>query len=169
MEFKGKYKNWYDRLIKAKYKEGLAKIRIEKFIEADKNEFWDERMLKLIENGLEPNEALKKIEVIRKATAGDDRWEAMIKGIEETRKIELDYLDKAIPKEELEDGAWYKCDEKAENFTRYVNLAQWDEERQMFRAPGQQQFGMDGWLDHWADAIDAGCAGFIPLEKTEED
>jgi hypothetical protein len=81
---------------------------------------------------------------------------------------ELELLNKAIPKEELEDGAWYDCDEDAKKVARFDGIAQWNEKKQEFLAPGQQQFGMDGYLDHWADAIDAGFAGFVPMWKVEK-
>ena len=84
------------------------------------------------------------------------------------RKKELELLDKAIPKKELEDGAWYDCDKDAKKVARFDGIAQWNAKKQEFLAPGQQQFGMDGWLDHWEDAINNGYAGFVPMWKVEE-
>ena len=97
-----------------------------------------------------------------------------IKGEQRRRKIEwrkerdLELLKKAIPKEDLEDGAWYDCEDEAKTVARFGGKAKWDKERNMFLAPGQQQFGMDGWLDHFEDAIKTGYAGFIPMWKVEE-
>jgi hypothetical protein len=169
MELEGKYKDWYDRLVKINYGKERAKRRIEKFIEADKDEYWERLIQDRIEKFKEePNEARKKVEIIREKTVGDDRWENIIQALEETRAFELELLNKAIPKEELEDGAWYDCDEDAKKVARFDGIAQWNEKKQEFLAPGQQQFGMDGYLDHWADAIDAGFAGFVPMWKVEK-
>jgi hypothetical protein len=168
MKFEGKYKEWYDRLIKANYGEYYAKRKIEKFVEMDGDEFWTERLKGLIEKGDKLNEALKKIEVIRKNITGALIWERNIKMIEFNRKRDLNLLAKAIPKEQLEDGAWYDCEDEAKRVARFQGKAQWIKEKDMFLAPGQQQFGMDGWLDHWVDAIDAGFAGFVPMWKVEE-
>jgi hypothetical protein len=168
MEFEGKYKDWYYRLVKANYGEEKAKGRIKKFIEQDQDEYWNKMIQNRIEKFKEePNEARRKVEIIREKAVGDDRWEKAVQAVEEGRKLELEMLDKAIPKEELEDGAWYRCNEKAEIFTRHCDRAQWIAEKDYFRVPGQQQFGMDGYLDHWVDAIDTGYAGFIPMWKEE--
>jgi hypothetical protein len=86
----------------------------------------------------------------------------------ELRDLEKRVLDRCIKKEDLEDGAWYDCDKEGKRFTRFGGIAQWDEKKQMFRAPGQQQFGMDGWLDHWEDVINTRYAGFPPMWKVEE-
>jgi len=84
------------------------------------------------------------------------------------RDVELGLLAKAIPKKDMEDGIWYDCDRDAKRVARFGGKAKWDADRQMFLAPGQQQFGMDGWLDHWEDAIKTGYAGFVPMWKVEE-
>jgi hypothetical protein len=168
MELKGKYKNWYDRLIKANYGERWAEQKINKFIEEDDNKFWEKQVYQIIQKGAEPNEAFKKIEIIRKATVNDERRESFVKMIEWNRNRDLALLEKAIPKEKLEDGAWYDCEDEAKKVARFGGKAQWNEKRQEFLAPGQQQFGMNGWLEHWADVVDEGYAGFVPMWKVEE-
>jgi hypothetical protein len=168
MKFKGKYKEWYNRLIEANYGEYYANKKVEKFIEMDSEETWDNRIKDLIEKGEKPNEVLKKIETIRKNITGAELWENSVQIVEYNRKRDLELLKKAIPKEKLEDGAWYDCDEEAKIIARFGGEAQWDKKNNKFLAPGQQQFGMDGWLDHWEDVINDRCAGFIPMWKVEE-
>jgi len=77
--------------------------------------------------------------------------------------MELEILKKTIPKKDLKDGVWYDCDENAKHIARFYGIAQWLEEEQQFLAPGQQQFGMDGILDHFEDVINTNMAGFAPM------
>jgi hypothetical protein len=167
MEFKGKYKEWYDRLVKANYGDTFAKKRIEKFMEEDDDKFWEKQVYKLIQQGANQKEAFKKIEIVRNATTNNERREIAIQKIEYNRNRDLELLDKAIPKERLKDGAWYDCDTDAKKVARFGGKAKWVKEKGMFLAPGQQQFGMNGWLDHWEDVINDGYAGFVPMWEVE--
>ncbi len=168
MKFEGKYREWYNRLVEANYGEVWAENKINKFLEEDDNKFWEKQVYQLIQKGAKPNEAFGKIEIIRNATVNDDRRETFIKMIEFNRERDLELLNKAIPKEQLEDGAWYDCDEEAKKVARFGGKAKWVKKQNMFLAPGQQQFGMDGWLDHWADVVNDRFAGFVPMWKVEE-
>jgi hypothetical protein len=167
MEFKGKYKEWYDRLINANYGEYYANKKVEKFVEMDNEETWNNKIKELIDKGEKPNEVLKKIETIRKNITGAELWEKAVQIVEHNRKRDLDLLKIAIPKEQLEDGAWYDCNEEAKRVARFSGQAKWVKEKDMFLAPGQQQFGMDGWLDHWEDVVNDRYAGFVPMWKVE--
>lgn len=167
MEFEGKYKNWYNRLVEANYGERWAENKIKKYIEEDDNKFWEKQVYELIQKGAKPNEAFGKIEILRNAIVNDEKRENFIRIVEYNRKRDLELLKKAIPKEKLEDGAWYDCDEDAKKVARFGGKAQWDKKMNMFLAPGQQQFGMDGWLDHWEDVVNDRYAGFVPMWKVE--
>lgn len=165
MELEGKYKDWYDRLVKINYGKERAKELVEKFVEWDKEEFWKEKYRKLNKAFKGDQKKVEKfLELDKKRYNGEQR----VNLIEWNRKRDLEFLKKAIPKEKLEDGAWYDCDEDAKEVARFCGIAQWNKKRQEFRAPGQQQFGMDGYLDHWEDAIGAGFAGFVPMWKVKE-
>jgi hypothetical protein len=168
MEFEGKYKEWYDRLVEANYGENWAEDKILKFIQED-DEYWREKVNELIEKGRNKNEALKQIEIIRKYTVDDERRDTFIRMVEYNRKRDLELLNKAIPKKDLEDGAWYDCDDEAKKVARFGGKAKWVKKEDMFLAPGQQQFGMDGWLNHWEDVVNDRFAGFVPMWKVEEE
>ena len=166
MEFKGKYKNWYDRLIKAKYRQEWAEHLVEKFInEWENEEYWKNEKEKLVKSFNGNEEKVNKVmEQQKRRCVPEER----VKALEWVRERDLELLKKAIPKAEMEDGVWYDCEDDAKSVARFGGKAKWDKERDMFLAPGQQQFGADGWLDHWEDAIDNGYAGFVPMWKVEE-
>ncbi len=172
MEFKGKYKDWYYRLVKANYGARYGKEQNERivqlvklYIEWEGEGFWKNKREKLEKDIKDKDKIDKILGYERKRYNGEER----IKGIEWTRERDLELLKKAIPKQELEDGAWYDCEEGAKNVARFGGIVQWNEKRQEFRAPGQQQFGADGYLDHWADVIDEGYAGFVPMWKVKKE
>jgi hypothetical protein len=167
MEFKGKYKQWYERLLKANCNECYAKQKVEKFLEMDDEKIWVEKLKEFIKKGDKPNEALEKVKTIRKVMAGEDIWERAVRIVEFNRERDLVFLKKAIPKEQLEDGAWYDCENEAKKVARFQGHAKWVKEKDMFLAPGQQQFGTDGWLNHWEDVVDIRLAGFVPMWKVE--
>jgi len=81
------------------------------------------------------------------------------------REKDLDILTRCIEKEDLIDGAWYETDFDGKKLARFTGKAQWLKDRNEFLAPGQQQFGMDGYLDYFGDVIDINMAGFAPMKK----
>lgn len=126
------------------------------------------------------NDLIKKIALNIKNEENEEKIEALHKEYNELkkertkkindyrRKKDLELLERAIPKQRLEDGVWYDCDFEGKKVARFQGKAKWNKKREMFLAPGQQQFGTDGWLDHFEDVIDKGYAGFVPMWKVEE-
>ena len=84
-----------------------------------------------------------------------------------TEENDREILKRCIKKEDLIDGAWYETDKEGQHVARYVNKAQWIKKDDHFLAPGQQQFGMDGYLDYFGDVIDTRMAGFPPMKMVE--
>ena len=84
---------------------------------------------------------------------------------EERKEKEKKYLEelinKMIPKEKLEDGAYYK----GVRF-RGGNIAMWDKEKQIFRCINYTMgdFFLEK-LNHFEDVKDTYIDGFAPLEK----
>jgi hypothetical protein len=76
-------------------------------------------------------------------------------------------LQRCIKKKDLVDGAWYETDEEGGYVARYCDKAQWLEEENHFLAPGQQQYGMDGYLDYFGDVIHTKQAGFPPMKRVD--
>lgn len=169
MNFKGNYKIWYDRLVLANYGIEYSKKLVEKFILLDSDKYWKEILENFLKKGERSNEAFKKVEIIRKSISGFEIYEKKVKIIEYNRKKDLELLEKAIPKNKMKDGIWYDCEKEAKAVARFGGKAKWIESKQMFLAPGQQQFGMDGYLYHWEDAINTGYAGFVPMWEVEKD
>lgn len=74
-------------------------------------------------------------------------------------------LKRCIRKEDLLDGEWYETDKEGEQVARYCDKAQWIEKDNHFLVPGQQQFGMDGYMDYFGDVIHTRLAGFPPMKR----
>ena len=83
-------------------------------------------------------------------------------------KRDQEILKRCIKKEDLIDGEWYWTDKEGQRVARYVEKAQWLKDKNMFLAPGQQQFGADGYLHYFGDVIDTRYAGFPPMKKVDE-
>lgn len=112
-----------------------------------------------IKNGIEPTEDREIYNQLM------DKKRTLVK--EYTDANDREILKRCIKKEELVDGAWYETDKEGQHVARYVNKAQWIKKDDHFLAPGQQQFGMDGYLDYFGDVIDTRMAGFPPMKKVE--
>lgn len=84
------------------------------------------------------------------------------------RRKDQEILKRCIKKEDLIDGEWYWTDKEGEEVARYVEKGQWLKDKDHFLVPGQQQFGMDGYLDHFGDVIETGYAGFPPMKKVNK-
>ena len=84
-----------------------------------------------------------------------------------TKENDLKILERCIKKEDLIDGAWYETDFEGKKVARFAGKAKWIEKDNHFLAPGQQQFGMDGYLDYWGDVIESRYAGFPPMKKVD--
>lgn len=94
----------------------------------------------------------------------EDELLKKIKRKEATIKYEQEVLNKIIPKDQLEDGEWYEgtgC-----NLSRYVKEARWSDKKQTFYYV-RQKYGstFEDTMDHFADTVDTGFAGFTPLKK----
>lgn len=89
-----------------------------------------------------------------------------IKGREELLKREQEVLNKIIPKDKLEDGVTYIAMEETENLCRYITEARWDEKKGMFWYTRNKMGRIfEDTMDHFADVIDKGYAGFTPFKK----
>lgn len=82
---------------------------------------------------------------------------------EEQKKYLEELTNKMIPKEKLEDGAYY-------NGVRFrgAHVAMWDEKLKLFRCINYTMgdFFLEK-LNHFADEINTKTDGFAPLEKIE--
>ena len=139
---------------------------------------WDEKYMEEIKKvDKELNPLIKIIALKRKEGKEITKEEEVYNKLRKRRKTLLDeytkendlkILERCIKKEDLVDGAWYETDKEGEEVARWVDKAQWIEKDNHFLAPGQQQFGMDGYLDYFGDVINTGMAGFPPMKRVDE-
>lgn len=92
----------------------------------------------------------------------------LIEGREKARERELEVLKTIIPKDKLEDGVTYVAMEGTEGLCRHVDEARWDAKEGIFWY-WRNKFGFvfEDRMDHFADVIDGGIAGFTPIRKKE--
>ena len=101
---------------------------------------------------------------------GLDYWKKQlinrIHGAIELDKWEKEVVAKIIPKDQLEDGVVYLPLEGTGGLCRHVEEARWDAKRQVFWYI-RTKFGytFEDRMDHFADVINAGVAGFTPIKK----
>lgn len=128
--------------------------------------------LKTIDNEINP--LLKKIATQIKEGKDPIEYKKIYEELKDKRKLiaeeyqkwrDKEILKRCIRKEDLVDGAWYETDTEGEYVARYCDKAQWIEKDNHFLVPGQQQFGMDGYLDYFGDVINTREAGFPPMKR----
>jgi hypothetical protein len=159
-----KFAIWKERLLKIGYGEEFSENKINKFKDLNNRNYLENKFSHLKEKLGEE----KFNNFIDCTLINDCDIENRIRGLEEKREMELEILRKTIPKKDLKDGAWYDCDEDAKHVARFYGIAQWLEKEQQFLAPGQQQFGMNGMLNHFEDVINSNLAGFSPMWKVKK-
>jgi len=127
---------------------------------------WEE----MIEYFKKKEAALKKAPENVQDKMGEDYIKNLIldriKGKEYVLKREQEVLNKIIPKDKLEDGVTYIAMEDTESLCRYLGEARWDEKEGMFwytRTKWGHTF--EDTMNHFADVIDKGLAGFTPIKK----
>jgi hypothetical protein len=159
MNLKSKFLVWYERLININYGKEFSENKINRFKQLSDIKYIENKFYDLKEKiGEEKFNHFVQCTILK-----EEDIENRIRGLEEKREMELEILKKTIPKKDLKDGVWYDCDESAKHIARFYGVAQWIEKEQQFLAPGQQQFGMDGILDHFEDVINTNMAGFAPM------
>ena len=163
MKFEGKFNEWFQRLININYGIEFSENKINRLKELNDIKYIENKFCDLKEKIGEE----KFNHFVQCTTLKEEDIENRIKGLEEKREMELEIFKKTIPKKDLKDGAWYDCEEGAKHIARFYGVAQWIEKEQQFLAPGQQQFGMDGFLDHFEDVIDNNISGFAPMWEVD--
>ena len=80
MEFIGKYKNWYQRLVAVGY-EG-AEDKIKSFMDSHNDIIWEQKLIDLVKKGMDTKLAMDKISVLRQVFSGDNKCEEFVQLIE---------------------------------------------------------------------------------------
>ena len=133
-------------------------------------ELWPDKGEKIIEYFEKKEAALKKAPKNVRDKMGKDYVKNLIldriKGKEYVLKREQEVLHKIIPKDKLEDGVTYIAMEGTEDLCRHLEVARWDEKEEMFWYT-RTKWGctFEDTMNHFADVIDKGLAGFTPIKK----
>jgi len=101
MEFVGKYKNWYKRLVDSGYPN--AKEKVTEFMESHNDIIWEKKLIKLVKNGMSTKLAMDKIAALREGFSGDNKCEKFVQGIEEKSSINTKsqhFIIKSLPPED---------------------------------------------------------------------
>jgi hypothetical protein len=101
MEFVGKYKNWYKRLVDAGYPD--AKEKVAEFMEAHNDIIWEKKLIKLVKSGMSTKLAMNKVSALREGFAGDNKCEKFVQTIEEKSSINTKsqhFIIKSLPPED---------------------------------------------------------------------
>jgi len=133
-------------------------------------ELWPDKGEKIIEYFKKKEAALKKAPKNIRDKMGKDYVKNLIldriKGKEYVLKREQEVLHKIIPKDKLKDGVTYIAMEGTEDLCRHLEVARWDEKEEMFWYT-RTKWGctFEDTINHFADVIDKGLAGFTPIKK----
>jgi len=101
MEFVGKYKNWYQRLIAAGYID--AENKVKSFMEAHNDIVWEQKLIKFVQQGMDTKLAMDRVSKLRDAFAGDNKCENFVQQIEKenlNKESINHYIIKSLPPEE---------------------------------------------------------------------
>jgi len=127
-----------------------------------------ERIAENFEKKREPQAKLPK-KVQKKMGTPEEQFIQLIEQREKQREWELEVVDTIIPKDQLEDGAYYAAMEGTAKLCRHVDKARWDAKKGQFMYERTKfNYTFEDEMDHFADVLDVGYAGFTPIRKLDK-